>query len=110
MKERFVRIMSQNKKKYGIGLFGLLIACALVLGNVSLHPKAKQDVSKTQETISNKEKQTEDIIDKRVEALHPVVVDGEKNVMETLANLDNLEYGISGDIDTLSETAEEIVG
>lgn len=48
MKERFRRIMGHNKKKYGLGLFGVLIVCAVILGNVSLHPQKDADVSKTQ--------------------------------------------------------------
>lgn len=48
MKERFRRIMGINKKKYGFGLFGSLIICAVILGNVSLHSKKDADVLKTQ--------------------------------------------------------------
>lgn len=35
MKERFIRIMNEKKTKYGIVIFGGLMVCALLLGNIS---------------------------------------------------------------------------
>lgn len=51
MKERFTRIMSEKKTKYGIGIFGILMVCALILGNISFsttHAEGK-DVEVAQE-------------------------------------------------------------
>lgn len=83
MKERFRRIMGQNKKKYGLGLFGLLIICAVILGNVSLHPKKDADVLKTQAaqagTSSSKGKETK-LSDKELTKTKNILVVGQENI------------------------------
>lgn len=83
MKERFRRIMGQNKKKYGLGLFGLLIVCAVIIGNVSLHPQKNADASKTQVaqsgTSSAKGKETK-LSEKELTKTKNILVVGQENI------------------------------
>lgn len=85
MKERFRRIMGTNKKKYGFGLFGLLIICAVILGNVSLHPKKDADVSKTEAaqagTSTSKESETK-LSDKKLTETKNILVVGQENISD----------------------------
>lgn len=89
MKERFRRIMGQNKKKYGLGLFGLLIVCAVILGNVSLHPQKDADVLKTQAaqagTSSSKGKETK-LSDKELTKTKNILVVGQEDISNSKIN------------------------
>lgn len=83
MKERFKRIMVQNKKKYGIGLFGLLIVCAVILGNVSLHPKTDTDVSNpeaAQEGTGASKKSETKLSEKKLTKTKNILVVGQENI------------------------------
>lgn len=75
MKERFLRIMSQNKAKYGIAFFGILIACALVLGNVSLHPSNAEKVDVKRSSVS-------EVTPKKPTGIKHILVVGEENITD----------------------------
>lgn len=83
MKERFKRIMGQNKKKYGLGLFGLLIVCAVILGNISLHPKKNSDYSKTNVaqagTSSSKENEIK-LSEEKLTSIKNILIVGVENI------------------------------
>ncbi|MCI8409272.1 MAG: M56 family metallopeptidase/LCP family protein [Lachnospiraceae bacterium] len=82
MKERFRRIMGPNKKKYGFGLFGLLIVCAVILGNISLHPKKDADVKKTeaaQGSISSSKGNKTKLSDKELTKSKNFLIVGQEN-------------------------------
>lgn len=83
MKERFRRIMGTNKKKYGFGLFGLLIICAVILGNVSLHPKKDADIRKTeaaQAGTSTSKKNDTKLSEKELTEIKNILVVGQENI------------------------------
>lgn len=73
MKERFLRIMNQNKSKYGIAFFGVLIVCALVLGNISFHPANAEGVN----AQNNKESK---VSEKSITDIKHILVVGEENI------------------------------
>lgn len=73
MKERFLRIMSQNKAKYGIAFFGLLIVCALFLGNISFHPANAEKVDAKKSTKT-------EIAEKSITDIKHILVVGEENI------------------------------
>lgn len=86
MKERFKRIMGQNKKKYGLGLFGLLIICAVILGNISLHPKKNAEASNSnaaQKGVSvSKENETK-LTDKELTEIKNILIVGQENISKS---------------------------
>lgn len=73
MKERFLRIMSEKKAKYGIAFFGVLIVCALVLGNISFHPANAEKVSAQKSSKS-------ELAEKNITDTKHILVVGEENI------------------------------
>ena len=73
MKERFLRIMSQNKAKYGIAFFGILIVCALFLGNISFHPANAEKVDAKKSSVN-------EVAQKKTTDIKHILVIGEENI------------------------------